>query len=52
MTEQENSPEVSRPADEPEEKDVVRRGPISDSEHNDEATAEEDDDDPNRFDAG
>ncbi|MGP5043936.1 hypothetical protein ACTXJR_07920 [Glutamicibacter ardleyensis] len=50
MTEQDNSPEVSRPADEPEEKDVVRRGPISDPEQNDETTAEADD--PNRFDAG
>ncbi|WP_170947772.1 hypothetical protein [Glutamicibacter sp. BW77] len=51
MTERANSSDGSDPTDEPEEKNVVRRGPISDPDQDGESTAEEAED-PNRFDAG
>lgn len=51
MTERANYGNSSGPTDEPEEKNVVRRGPISNPEQDVESTAEEADD-PNRFDAG
>lgn len=51
MTERENSEETDPRANEPEERNVVRRGPISDPEQDDESTTEESED-PNRFDAG
>lgn len=51
MTEHENSEKNYPLAEEPEEHDVARRGPISDPEP-DENEATEELDDPNRFDAG
>lgn len=51
MTKREHPDKSSSSVDEPEEKDVVRRGPISDPDREDKKTTEETDD-PNRFDAG
>ncbi|GAA2960571.1 hypothetical protein ACX5K5_07215 [Glutamicibacter bergerei] len=51
MTERANYGNSSGPTDEPEEKNVVHRGPISDPDQDGESTAEEAED-PNRFDAG
>ncbi|HJX77066.1 hypothetical protein [Glutamicibacter sp.] len=51
MTGHENSEKTDPLTEEPDEHDVVRRGPISDPEQ-DENKATEESDDPNRFDAG